>query len=267
MITSTANQAIKDIKKLKDRKYRQSTGLFYLEGLRLVGEAVQTGASIEAIIYSTELLCSEFGQNLVQEQAKRGIAAVEVSADVFRHFSLKDNPQGIAAAVHQRWHTLADVNILKEGSLWIALDSIQNPGNLGTILRTGDAFGAEGVLLLDQSTDPYDPTSMRSSMGAVFSQKLVRVTLQELGTHLQDNPFTLVGASGNSPVDYYQVYYPDNLILLMGSEREGLNEKHLKMCNYCVRIPMVGRSDSLNVSIAAAVILSEVFKQRNVRKQ
>jgi len=267
MITSKANPSIKEIKKLKDRKHRQSTGLFYIEGLRLVGEAVQIGARIEEIIYSPELLSSEFGQNLVQEQAKSGIAAVEVSADVFRYFSLKDNPQGIAAAVHQRWHTLADVNILREGSLWLALDSIQNPGNLGTILRTGDAFGAEGVLLLDQSTDPYDPTAMRSSMGAVFSQKLVKVTLEELGTHLQVSPFTLVGASGDSPVDYYQVYYPDNLVLLMGSEREGLTGKHLQMCDYCVRIPMEGRSDSLNVSIAAAVILSEVFKQKTIRRR
>jgi len=266
MITSTANPAIKEIKKLKDRKYRQSTGLFYIEGLRLVGEAVQTGASLGTIIFSPELLSSEFGQNLVEEQAKRGIPTVEVSADVFRHFSLKENPQGIAAAVHQRWHSLAEVNILREGSLWIALDSIQNPGNLGTILRTGDAFGAEGILLLDRSTDPYDPTALRSSMGAVFSQKLVTLTLEELQAHLQVYPFTLVGASGDSLVDYYQVYYPDNLILLMGSEREGLNEKHVQMCDYCVRIPMTGRSDSLNVSIAAAVILSEIFKQRNIHQ-
>ena len=264
MITSTANPAIKAIQKLKDRKNRQSSGLFYIEGLRLVGEAVQTGAKLEEILFSPELLSSEFGQNLVHEQAKCGITAVEVSAEVFRHFSLKDNPQGIAAVVQQRWHSLVDVNPLKDGSLWIALDSIQNPGNLGTILRTGDAFGAEGVILLDRSTDPFDPTSMRSSMGAVFSQKLVRASLDELGAHLQVCPYTLVGASGDSPVDYYKVYYPDNLILLMGSEREGLNEKHLQMCDYCVRIAMAGRSDSLNVSIAAAVILSEIFKQKNI---
>ncbi len=230
-----------------------------------MGKRSRPGPGLKRLFIPPNFYPVNLGKTWSRSRQNGGTAAVEVSADVFRYFSLKDNPQGIAAAVHQRWHTLADVNILREGSLWLALDSIQNPGNLGTILRTGDAFGAEGVLLLDQSTDPYDPTAMRSSMGAVFSQKLVKVTLEELGTHLQVSPFTLVGASGDSPVDYYQVYYPDNLVLLMGSEREGLTEKHLQMCDYCVRIPMEGRSDSLNVSIAAAVILSEVFKQKTIR--
>ena len=266
MITSTSNPTIKEFRKLADRKYRQQTGLFTVEGLRLVGEAVQTGASLAQIIYSPELLSSEFGNKLVTEQAAAGITVVEVSAMVFRSLALKENPQGIAAVLHQRWHSLADVDPGRENCLWIALDSIQNPGNLGTILRTGDAFGAEGILLLDHSTDPYDPTALRSSMGAVFSQKLVRVTLKELEIYLQANPFTMVGASGTSPVDYFQVYYPARMILLMGSEREGLTEKHLEMCEYSVRIPMVGRSDSLNVSIAAAVILAEICKQRIIRQ-
>jgi TrmH family RNA methyltransferase len=175
---------------------------------------------------------------------------------------MKENPQGIAAVLQQRWHSLEDAALHKENSLWIALDSIQNPGNLGTILRTGDAFGAQGILLLDHSTDPYDPTALRSSMGSVFSQRLVRLTLKELEIFLQAHLVTMVGASGASPVDYFQVHYPAGLILLMGSEREGLTEKHLQLCDYSVRIPMVGRSDSLNVSVAAAVILAEISKQR-----
>lgn len=262
MITSTSNPLIKQIRKLKDRKFRKKSGLFYMEGLRIVGEAVQTGAHLEQILYCPELLTSDFGYQLIESQKVTELPVVEISENVFRSFSLKSNPQGIAAIGRQKWQQLDAFDIGNSRTLWLALDSIQDPGNLGTILRTGDSVGAEGVLLLDQSTDPYAPTAIRSSMGSVFSQKLVLLSLEELDKLKKKSDIPIIGAAGESPVEYFKVHYPESMILLMGSEREGLTERHLELCDYCVSIPMIGRSDSLNLSVATAIILYKIFEQR-----
>ena len=141
-------------------------------------------------------------------------------------------------------------------------DSIQDPGNLGTILRTLDAVGGSGLILLDHSTDPYDATALRASMGAVFSQQLVRASFSDFARWKQAGNFQLVGTSGSAREDYHEFSYPDPMVLLMGSERLGLQEEHLKLCDGLVAIPMVGRSDSLNLSVATGVVLYEIFNQR-----
>ena len=176
------NSQIKLIRKLRDRKERQQTGLFYVEGLRIVGEAIQTGARIEFLVVAPTLLTSSFGQQLIQSPAAQAIPVCSVDADTFASFSQKDGPQGLGAVVHQEWTSLsafagANQNSSFPSSLWIALDAVQDPGNLGTILRTSDAVGGSGIMLLDQATDPYDPTAVRASMGAIFSQKLVKTDL------------------------------------------------------------------------------------------
>ena len=147
-------------------------------------------------------------------------------------------------------------------ALWIALDSVADPGNLGTILRTSDAVGGKGIVLLDHSTDPYDPTAIRASMGAVFSQQLVRASLAEFARWKQHTPCAVIGTSDKAASDYQAVRYPAPLIVLMGSERQGLQEAHYQLCDDVVRIPMMGRSDSLNLAVATAVVLYEVFNQR-----
>lgn len=236
-------------------------GLCYVEGLRIVAEAIHQEAEIENLIIAPELLVSPFGQQLVQEARRRGFSIIEVGANVFKSIALKEGPQGLAAVVRQRWHTLEAMQS-KENSLWIALSEVADPGNLGTILRTGDAVGANGVILLDNTTDPYDPTAIRASMGAVFDQKLIRCSFGEFAAWKAENEFTLVGTSDKADRDYRRVKYPQTVVLLMGSERQGLTEEQWRLCDVIVRIPMVGHSDSLNLAVATGIVLYEIFYQR-----
>src|SRR5579872_1390895 len=177
MITSRHNPRIAAIRRLHSRKEREATGLFVAEGLRLVGEAARSGAKIETCLVAPELLVSEFGRDTVVELEKRGVPILEVSAEAFASVSNREGPQGIAVVVHQRWTPLEAVDV-GEGSCWVVLDSVQDPGNLGTVVRTGDAAGARGVILLDDAADPFDRTSVRASTGAIFWQALVRTSLQ-----------------------------------------------------------------------------------------
>lgn len=261
MITSSANERIKQIRKLQERKERLESGLFYLEGLRIVGEAVDAGAAVETLVVAPELLKSEFGQKLVEDQTRRGTAVLEVSADVFRRMALKDGPQGIAAVVRQNWLPLSRARP-QPGRPWIALDAVADPGNLGTILRTSDAAGGEGVILLDQSTDPYDPSAVRASMGALFDQKIVRASFDEFAAWKKAGEWSLVGTSDKAEQDYHTCRYPTALVILMGSERQGLLPQHLALCDQVISIPMLGKSDSLNLAVATAVVLYEVLNQR-----
>lgn len=261
MITSTANPAIKEIRKLRDRKERQLTGYYYVEGLRIVGEAVDQGEKIEKLIVAPELLVSEYGQKLVRTHQQRGGEILEVSQQVFQAFSLKEGPQGIAAILTQKWTPLSSVSV-QPGDCWVVLDSVADPGNLGTILRTSDSTGCRGVILLDQSTDPYDPSCIRASMGALFSQTLIKADFADFIAWKKRTGIQLVGTSDKAQQNYHAYAYPQNLAILMGSERQGLQPKHLEICDAVVRIPMVGISDSLNLAVATAVILYEVLNQK-----
>ena len=265
MITSLSNQKIKSIRKLKHRKERENRGVFYLEGLRIVGEAFQQNAQIDELIISYDLLKSEFGLGIIQQANSLNIPVIEVSKSVFEKLADKDNPQGIAAVGRQKWSGLDEITT-DESKFWIALDAAQDPGNIGTILRTSDAVGSAGIILLDESSDPYSPSAIRASMGAVFSQKLIKSKFEDFASWKRNSHFKVIGTSGESSIDYQEMIYPEDLIILMGSERQGLLEKHIKLCDEIVSIPMIGRSDSLNLAIATAVVLYEVFNQKRSGK-
>lgn len=259
MITSRNNPTIKAIRSLRQRRERNESGLFWLEGIRIVTEAVQLDAAIEYLVVAPELLTSAFASSLVTQARNTGRPVIEVSGEVFTSLSTKDGPQGLGAVVRQRWYHLND---LASGDLWVALSAISDPGNLGTILRTSDAVGASGVVLLDATTDPYDPATIRASMGAIFSQKIIRATWQALEDWEQRQHWTIVGAADSAPLDYQALHYSRPLILLMGSEREGLTPQQQQTCNALVSIPMLGRSDSLNLAVATSVILYEILNQK-----
>ena len=270
MITSLANERIKAIRKLQDRKAREESRLFTIEGLRIVAEAVEQadagGVTIDTLVVAPELLKSTFGRNLVAEQVSRGVPVLEVSANVFERISKKEGPQGLAAVVRQRWLPLQDAR-LESGpavasNTMVALDAVADPGNLGTILRTHDAVGGQGVILLDQSTDPFDPSAVRGSMGALFTQSLTRASFNEFADWKRRHGYLVVGTSDKASKDFHHFKYPPALVLLMGSERQGLQEHHLALCDEVVSIPMLGKSDSLNLAVATAVVLYEILNQR-----
>ncbi len=260
-ITSRANPSIKEIRSLRERKHREATGRFLAEGIRIVAEAVQAGAAVEQLVVAPDLLTSQFGRDLVTGHRGAGHSVLEVSADVFRSISAKDNPQGLAAVVRQRWLKLEEI-LPEQAPWWVGLAGVQDPGNLGTVLRTGDAVGCAGLILLGATTDPYDPEAVRASMGALFSQRLVRASVAELATWKAAHGYFCAGTSDAAAAAYRAVRYPERLLVLMGSEQHGLSQEELALCDVVVRIPMVGRSDSLNLAVATGVILYEVFHQR-----
>jgi TrmH family RNA methyltransferase len=261
MITSRTNSTIKRIRALRHRKARDETGLFFVEGTRIVGEAVEVGAAVETIVVAPDLLTSDYGRELV---SRAGAPIVEVSGPVFASLSVKDGPQGIGAVIRQRWSCLDDVQA-DAGLCWIALDAVQDPGNLGTILRTSDAVGCPGVILTGFSTDPHDSAALRASMGAIFSQVLVRAGFDELVQWAGQHESALVGTSSSGGTDYQAMSYPDPMILVLGSEREGLSAAQHEVCGVSVHIPTTGRSDSLNLGVATGVVLYEIFNQRRGR--
>jgi len=265
-ITSPSNPRIKQIRKLRERKEREQTGLFWIEGLRIVAEAIQQQAGIQTLVVSDELLASEFGRDQVRVARDRGIQVLDISAELFKQLSAKDGPQGIAAVVEQKWYGLKNM-IPAPDQDWIALDAAQDPGNVGTILRTHDAVGGAGVILLDQSTDPFDSACVRASMGAIFSQRLVKTSFAEFDRWRQAYGIPVIGTSDAAAQDYHAYQYPHPMVLLMGSERQGLQERHTQICEKIVSIPMMGQSDSLNLAVATGIVLYEIFNQRREMNQ
>lgn len=261
MITSSANPLVKHIRKLRERKEREVSGLFYVEGLRIVAELAEKAGQIETLLVCPELLSGGFGRELLSKLIAGGVPVVNFSPAVFESFSLKDGPQGMAALAHQKWTPLEQVNP-QVGECWVVLEAVADPGNLGTILRTLDAVGGQGVILLEQSTDPYDPTAIRASMGAVFAQHLVKTTLAQFSDWARAANWHIVGTSDAAVVDYHHTQYPGPFILMMGSERHGLSSQAMELCDQMVSIPMLGRGDSLNLAVATAVVLYEWLNKK-----
>lgn len=259
-ISSPGNPRIKQIRALRSRKERDRTGLFLVEGIRIVAEAADL-ADVEACVVAPDLLESAFAREIVARLRARGAAYLEVTREVFESLSGRERPQGIAAVVRQRWELLEQVRPASE-LCWVALDAPGDPGNLGTILRTSDAVGGGGAILVGPSSDPYDLASVRASMGALFSQRLARATLEELTAWKRRHGCRLIGTSGSAADNYDAISYEPPLVLFMGSERHGLSPQEQALCDQLVRIPMVGRSDSLNLAVATGVVLYEIFRQR-----
>ncbi len=273
-ITSLQNPRIKAIRALSQRKRRQETGLFFAEGIRLVGEAVQTGADVETLVVAPDLLRSDFGRDTVRRAREEGVEILEVGAEVFRSLSGKDGPAGIGVVARQRWTALDDTGVGLEGGGsspndaaaaatlgWVVLEDVGSPGNLGSILRTSEAVGGAGVILLGATTDPYDPEAVRGSMGAVFSQQIVRSSLEALIQWKRQINIPMIGTSDAAPADFRSATYAPPLLLCLGGEQHGLSKEAIEACDTVVSIPMAGRADSLNLAVAAGVMLYEVLYQ------
>jgi len=259
-IASRNNPRVKAIRDLRQRKEREHSGRFFVDGIQLVAAAIELGADVETLVVAPDLLTSRFAHTLLREQRERGVDCLELTAEVFESLAAKETAQGIGAVVRQRWQPLARAS--PAGGCWVALEEVHYPGNLGTILRTCDAVGGAGIILLGHTTDPYGPAAVRASLGAVFAQRLVRASLAEFADWKHQQGCVIVGTSPAATVDYQAVAYQPPLILLMGSEPRGLSPMGLALCDVLVTIPMVGYGDSLNLSVAASVMLYEIFNQR-----
>lgn len=261
LITDCNHPAIKSIQRLRAREAREKTRLFYGEGLRFVHQAVLHRVPIETLVICRPLLHYLSAQKVVRQLRRKGAVILEVTPQVMQSLSLLQDSQGIGAVVHQQWEPLAEVRPTDE-LCWMVLSMVRSPGNLGSMLRTSEAVGGAGIILLGSDTDPYDPATVRATMGALFAQRLVRATVAEFSRWKQRYRCQLIGTSPAAPADYRSLVYRPPTLLLMGEERQGLTPELMALCDGMARIPMVGKSDSLNVAVAAGVMLYELFNQR-----
>lgn len=231
-----------------------------MEGIRHVAAAVEARAELQSVFYAPELLNSPYAQELIKEQSDRGISCYATTAEVFSSLSERENPQGLLGVVHRRDEGLADIS--PDNFNWgVALVAPQDPGNVGTILRTIDAVGASGLLLLDSSVDPTHPTTVRASMGALFWYPVLNVTFDDFANWVRQHGYHVFGTSAHGSVGYELIdNYERPMILMMGSEREGLTPDQAGLCDVLVRLPMQGQVTSLNLAVATGVMLYEMLK-------
>lgn len=258
-ITSPANPRIKQVRALARRKEREATGLCVAEGIFHVGEALAAAregrAAVEYLLYAPDRLISDFGRDLVAQAAAAGIPVYETEAGVLAGVAEKDNPQGLLAVVRPRRRGLDELDAA--AFPWLAaVVAPQDPGNVGAILRTVDAVGASGLLLLDGGVDAYHPAAVRASMGTVFHLPPVEARFEAFDAWARAQGYRIVGTSAHGRTDYRaSPHYAPPLILLLGSEREGLSPAQTAVCDTVARLPMRGRATSLNLAVAAGVML------------
>jgi RNA methyltransferase, TrmH family len=262
MITSKSNPKIKQARTLQTRKEREATGLFLAEGITHVGAALDAGAKIDTLLYAPDLLKSQFGQGLVRQAEQKGVTCFDTSTEVFDSVSDKDNPSGLLAIVQKPVSNLQSL-VSTSVSLFVALVAPQDPGNIGTILRTIDAVNASGLIVLDGGADPYHPNAVRASMGALFYKPLVSASFDELTTWARGNAYTIIGTSAKAAADYREADYKRPAILLMGNEQKGLSPEQIKACNTTVKMPMLGKVSSLNLAVATGVMLYAMMSPEN----
>ncbi|HUI89866.1 MAG TPA: RNA methyltransferase [Anaerolineales bacterium] len=248
-ITSPSNPLIKKVRALRQRKARIEAGLFIVEGLHHVGEALEAGWEIDSILYSPDVLTSGFGRDLISGYESK---LQSVSVQVMKSLADKENPQGIIAVAHQRSTQLAALKSLQVG---VAVVSPQDPGNVGTILRTLDAVGAEVLFLLDGGVDPYHPTSVRASMGTIFWKPIVQTSFAEFINWARDLGCQLIATSAHSQRDYLELSPDQPWVLVLGGEQKGLSAEQIQACHLSVSLPMRGRASSLNLAVAAGILL------------
>ena len=262
LISSYANPLVKQIRSLHQKKARQETGLFLVEGIHPVGEAIEAGWQLDVLVYAPELLTSDFAHGLVDGQSRLGVRCVSLPRELFDAVAGKDNPQGILAVVHQRHTFLEDISP-EFFTFGAAAVSPQDPGNVGTILRTLEAVGADGLFILDGGVELYHPSVVRASMGAIFWKPVVQASFVDFDSWRQKNGYFLVGSSSHASTDYRDFLHDARpLILLLGNEQKGLTQLQAGACDVVVSMPMKGRGSSLNLAVAAGVLLYQMIEKK-----
>jgi TrmH family RNA methyltransferase len=261
IITSQTNPKIKRVRALRRHKDRAGDdSAFLVEGLHHVGAALESNVFVESVYYSPDLLKGDYSQRVLRTVMDRQIPCYATSNEVFNSLAEKDNPQGILAIVDRPQLRLEDLDPSR--FVWgAALVEPQDPGNVGTILRTIDAVGANGLLLLNGGVDPYHPTAVRASMGAIFRLPVVSASFSDFARWAGDNGCHVYGTSAHAKLDYRSAgEYKKPLILLLGSEREGLSTDQAAVCEAIVRLPMQGKVTSLNLAVAAGIMLYAILE-------
>jgi TrmH family RNA methyltransferase len=259
IISSRSNERIKAIRALREKKERDATGTFFAEGHRVLRAALQTGAVFEQVVLVPDRLDDEEA-DLATDLDDLGVPILEVTPELFDLLAFREEAQSIGAVVRQRWEPLEAV--AESRRCWLALHEVQHPGNLGTLIRNNDAIGGDGVILSGTGADPYHPQCVRGSLGAIFSQRIVRATPKQLAAWLPGSGCTVIGTSPDGDLDYREADYASKpVVIIGGNERTGISPEQIALCDHVVRIPMAGFVESLNLAVATALVQYEVLRQ------
>jgi TrmH family RNA methyltransferase len=253
-ISSLSNPTVKAVRALHMRKAREESGQFLAEGLKIVTEAVELGHAPRTLLYGAEAAAHPLLRQAVRAAEGAGGEAIEVGRDILAKISRRDNPQTVLAVFDQAFTPL---DLIEPGSAacWVALEAVRDPGNLGTIVRTADAAGCGGVILVGDCCDPYSVEAVRATMGSIFAVKIAKASPGEFTDWRTAWPGSVVGTLLTATTDFRAAAYAPPSLILMGNEQAGLTPELAALCDITVKIPMRGRADSLNLAVATGVMI------------
>lgn len=266
-IISLQNPKIKSAIKLNDRRERDKTGLFLIEGYRELKQAVNGNIVIHSLFFCPALFLGSNEESLIDEIKAKGAAIYPCDEKVFRKLSYRDRPDGLVAIAHQMQFHLKDLIARLAGKktpFLIVAEAIEKPGNLGTILRSADAAGVDGVIVCDRCTDIYNPNVVRASVGTLFTIPVVEAKASETLLWLQEHNIQVVAATPSAQLEFTDANLRGGVAITVGTEQLGLSQAWIKAADIQLRIPMHGKADSLNVATATTLLLYEVVRQRKL---
>lgn len=261
LVSNSRDPRFLALRSLQTESGRFRTGNYLIEGIRHLARAVEQESPIQELFFDPSILANPFGQKLVRRLRQSGVPGIRLAPELYRQLTLANEPQGVGAVLRQRWTQLDALKPARD-SLWLAVESVDLPGNLGTILRTAEAAGVAGVFLLGEQTDPWDPACVRASMGSLFALRLMRCTAKELAVWARSLQVTMLGSSPQGLLDFKAIRCRWPSVLLIGSERRGLSDELMEAADWTVRISMHGSCDSINAAVAAGALLFEMAGQR-----
>ena len=253
-VTSLGNDTVKAVRALHQRKAREDTGLFLAEGLKIVTEAVELGRAPRILLYGPDARDHPLLRKAALAAEAGGGEVIEVTTGILEKISRRDNPQTVIGVFAQTFEPLAGLDPTS-AACWVALQQVRDPGNLGAIVRTADAAGCGGVILVGDCCDPYSVEAVRATMGSIFAVKVAKATVDEFLAWRKTWPGAVVGTLLSAAVDYLAADYRKPVMILMGAEQAGLPPDLAAACDVAVKIPMRGRADSLNLSVATGIMI------------
>ncbi|WP_425448189.1 23S rRNA (guanosine(2251)-2'-O)-methyltransferase RlmB [Dethiothermospora halolimnae] len=265
-ITSSSNKTIKLVKSLHRKRNRWKEEKYFIEGVRAVEETLDKGKNIDFIIFSDGLCEVNGGEDLLTRMEKKGHTIYHTTDKILGEISDTQKPQGIICVLNMENRSLDSV-LKKKDNFLILLDNLQDPGNLGTIIRTADAMGANGVVVTKGCVDIYNPKVIRSTMGSVFHVPIIMAdSIDYVINVLRNNNITIIAAGLETTRFCYDEDFSKDFALIIGNEASGITDNVMKMCDSVVKIPMSGDAESLNAAIASAIIMYEANRQRTIKK-
>ena len=261
-ITSTQNPYVKDLLKLQEKsRERKKKGLFIIEGKREISLAIAAKYKFDTVLYLEGLISEQEVLHLFNDNINR----IQISKEVYQKLAYRDSTEGIIAVTKSKNFSLENIIFKNENPLILVVEGVEKPGNIGALLRTADAANIDAVFIANPKSDVYNANIIRSSVGCVFTNQIAVGTSEEIITFLQDNNIKIYATTLQNSNEYYKENYTEASAIVVGTEANGLTEAFREKATQNINIPMQGKIDSMNVSVAAAIVLFEAKRQRKFK--